>query len=84
MFSLTGRSLIVGGSFVSVLLLAFAPFKVAAAVLSLDLLGLLVWRVREADHSGAWFAVRRKWIDLAIVAGLLLGVLLFALAVPGV
>ena len=72
----------VGGALTSVVLLAFQSFRVAALLIAGQLATLLVWRLAEPDHSGAWYAIRKKWVDVAILCLLLLGVTVFAIWVP--
>lgn len=81
-FKYAGRVLMVGGALTSIVLLAFQSFRTSALLVAAELLVLFLWRVQEPDGSGAWYAVRKKWIDLVTVGGLLVGVILFAIWVP--
>lgn len=81
-FKYAGRILMVGGALTGIFLLAFQSFRVAALLISAQLLVLLAWRLQESDNSGAWYVIRAKWIDIAVISSLLIGLTVFALWVP--
>lgn len=76
------RTFVVGMVFASLWFLAFQDFRTAGLIIAADLALVLAWRAWQPAGAQGWYHIRRKWLDVATMALLLAGVLLFALWVP--
>ena len=70
------------GLVVSVLAIIWIDFQVGAVMLALSVLWAFVLRYRLTDAKAGWLRIRRRRVDLTMLAALGVALLILALVVP--